>query len=207
MLRLFVYVLVRPMLNCFIFKKSLHSRLALLTLASASLLAVGLANTLTDTVSTRMNRAIAQAPPTQPGQPLTLRSDVQEANSKTGVITARGNVQIYYPARQIQATSAQAQYFSRERRIVLTGNVYVLQQGNSLRGETITYLIDEGRFVALPRSPKQVEAIYILRESPAASPTPTAPAPIPTPVVDPFGQPQFSPSGGSNTAPSNPQSR
>ena len=39
------------------------------------------------------------------GGPLTLRSDIQEANSQTGVVTARGNVQIYYPARQIQLTS------------------------------------------------------------------------------------------------------
>jgi lipopolysaccharide export system protein LptA len=107
-------------------------------------------------------------------QPLTLRSDVQEANAVTGVITARGNVQIYYPARQIQATSAQAQYYSRERRIVLSGDVYVLQQGNSLRGETITYLIDEGRFVALPDNGNQVESIYIVSDPNA--PTQTAPA-------------------------------
>lgn len=104
---------------------------------------------------------------------LTLRADVQEANAKTGVITARGNVQIFYPSRQIQATAAQAQYFSRERRIILSGNVYVLQEGNSLRGETITYLIDEGRFVALPQQSRQVESIYLVPESP----TPTTPAP------------------------------
>uniref|UniRef100_A0ACD5H2G7 LptA/OstA family protein n=1 Tax=Desertifilum tharense IPPAS B-1220 TaxID=1781255 RepID=A0ACD5H2G7_9CYAN len=110
-------------------------------------------------------------PPDQ-GRSLTLRSDIQEANSQTGIVTARGNVQIYYPARQIQATAAQAQYFSRERRIVLSGNVYVLQQGNSLRGETITYLIDEGRFVALPQAERQVEAIYII-------PDPEAPPNLP----------------------------
>lgn len=95
---------------------------------------------------------------------LTVRSDIQEANSQTGVVTARGNVQMYYPARQIQATAAQAQYFSKERRIVLTGNVYVLQQGNSIRGETITYLIDEGRFVALPPNNQQVESVYLLSD-------------------------------------------
>lgn len=117
---------------------------------------------------------------------MTLRSDVQEANAKTGVVTARGNVQINYPARQIQATAAQAQYFSRERRIVLSGNVYVLQEGNSMRGETITYLIDEGRFVALPAPPKQVESIYLV---PEASPAPT---PSPSPA-SPFGiRPEFS---------------
>jgi lipopolysaccharide export system protein LptA len=110
------------------------------------------------------------------GQPLTLRSDIQEANAVTGVITARGNVQINYPARNIQATSIQAQYYSRERRIVLSGNVYVLQDGNSLRGETITYLIDEGRFVATPDTNAQVESIYIVQDPNAPLSTTSAPA-------------------------------
>lgn len=107
---------------------------------------------------------ISQAPSAsaQTGQALTLRSDVQEANAITGVITARGNVQIDYPARQIQATSAQALYYSREQRIVLSGDVYVLQEGNSLRGEVVTYLIEEGRFVALPNDGQQVQSIYIV---------------------------------------------
>jgi lipopolysaccharide export system protein LptA len=109
----------------------------------------------------------AQAP-TQGGS-ITIRSDVQESNSETGIITARGNVQINYPARQIQATAAQAQYFSRERRLVLTGNVYVLQQGNSMRAETMTYLVDEGRFIATPQSDRQVESNYIVTE-PVAEP-------------------------------------
>ncbi|HEY9691879.1 MAG TPA: LptA/OstA family protein [Oculatellaceae cyanobacterium] len=106
----------------------------------------------------------AQAQTSQDNRPLSVRADVQEYNSKTGVVTARGNVQVLYPSRQIQGTAAQAQYFSRERRIVMSGNVYILQQGNSLRGETITYLIDEGRFVALPKSNKQVESVYIVSE-------------------------------------------
>ncbi len=106
----------------------------------------------------------AQATGEAPGRALTLRSDVQEANAKTGVVTARGNVQINYPSRQIQATSAQAQYFSKERRIILTGDVFVLQEGNSLRGETVTYLIDEGRFIAHPQPTSQVESIYIVSD-------------------------------------------
>ncbi|MBI4782701.1 MAG: organic solvent tolerance protein OstA [Oscillatoriophycideae cyanobacterium NC_groundwater_1537_Pr4_S-0.65um_50_18] len=128
--------------------------------------------------------ALAETLP--PGQALTMRSDVQEANSITGVITARGNVQINYPARQIQATSIQAQYYSREKRIILTGNVYVLQEGNSLRGETITYLIDEGRFVALPDNGQQVESIYLVQDA-AATPTPAA-----TTEAEPFNpKPEF----------------
>lgn len=129
----------------------------------------------------------AQPSAAMAGQPLTLRSDVQEANSITGVITARGNVQITYPARQIQATAVQAQYYVRERRIVLSGDVYVLQNGNSLRGETITYLIDEGRFVALPDQGRQVESIYIVQD---ASPTPSpSPSPSALPSFNP--KPEF----------------
>ncbi|ERT05932.1 ostA-like family protein [Lyngbya aestuarii BL J] len=104
------------------------------------------------------------APPAKqdPATAMTVRSDIQEADANTGIVTARGNVQINYPARNIQATAAQAQYFSREGRIVLSGDVYILQEGSSIRGETVTYLIEEGRFVALPAGGQQVESIYIV---------------------------------------------
>jgi lipopolysaccharide export system protein LptA len=97
-------------------------------------------------------------------QPLTLKADVQQLNAVTGVVTVRGNVRLLYPSRQIEATAAQGQYFSRERRIVLSGNVYVLQAGNSLRAESVTYLMDEGRFVALPQTSQQVESIILIQD-------------------------------------------
>lgn len=106
---------------------------------------------------------------------LIINATRQEADSKTGVFTAIGNVQINYPARQIQATAAQAQYFSRERKIILSGNVYVLQQGNSIRGDSITYLIDEGRFIATPKSNSQVESIYIINDRNPQAQTPSSP--------------------------------
>ena len=105
---------------------------------------------------------LAQSP-SQQGQ-ITLQSDIQESNSQTGIITARGNVKIQYPARKIQATAAQAQYYSRERRLILTGDVYVIQDGNSMRAETLTYLIDEERFIATPQSDRQVESTYIITD-------------------------------------------
>jgi len=117
----------------------------------------------------------------QDGGTITLRSDVQEANANTGVITARGNVQIDYPAQQIYATSAQAEYYSNERRIVLSGNVVINQEGNTLRAETATYLVDEGEFVALPAPNDQVEATYII---PAAEPGSVEPGATPTPNPD-----------------------
>lgn len=95
---------------------------------------------------------------------LTMRADTTQLDTNTGVVTARGNVQLNFPARQIQATANQAQYFDQERQIVLKGDVYVLQRGNSLRANTITYLIDEGRFVALPEPDRQVEAIFLVPE-------------------------------------------
>jgi lipopolysaccharide export system protein LptA len=155
-----------------------------LTLLSAAVLVGAVA------LPTPLTFAIAQTPGGQPnpaaGQPLTLRADVQEANAVTGVITARGNVQINYPARQIQATSVQAQYYSRERRIVLSGDVYVLQEGNSLRGETVTYLIDEGRFVALPDTGEQVESVYVV-------PDPNAPIVTPASAANESGDAAFNP--------------
>ena len=113
------------------------------------------------------------------GGSIKLRADVQEADANTGIITARGNVRIDYPEEAIYATSAQAQYYSRERRIVLTGNVFVQQEANTLKAEVVTYLIDEGRFVATPNANEQVESIYVLpepTEDPAAAPQPEEPA-------------------------------
>lgn len=129
----------------------------------SSLLAISLITPWAMTSNLSFNEVKAQS--TASKQPLTVRSDIQEANSETGVITARGNVYINYPARDLQATSTQAQYFSRERRLVLTGNVYVLQQGNTMRAETMTYLIDEGRFIATPETKQQVESVYLVDET------------------------------------------
>ncbi|NJM98177.1 MAG: LPS export ABC transporter periplasmic protein LptC [Phormidesmis sp. RL_2_1] len=121
----------------------------------------------------------------QSGGAIQLRASQVEANSNSGVVTAIGNVRIDYPSRQIYATSAQAQYYSREQRIVLSGDVYVDQQGNTLQAETITYLIEEGRFVATPSSGEQVNAVYFLPEDPDPAPRvePSNPTPlsIPTP--------------------------
>ncbi len=104
------------------------------------------------------------------GGTITLKADVQEANALTGVITARGNVQVEYPSQDIYATSAQAQYFSQERRIILSGNVVVNQEGNRIEAETITYLIDEGRFVALPQPNRQVQSTYFVPDAVAPAP-------------------------------------
>ncbi|SKB13919.1 conserved exported hypothetical protein [Planktothrix sp. PCC 11201] len=130
------------------------------------------------------------------GRAMTVRSDIQEADAQTGIVTARGNVQINYPARSIQATAAQAQYFSRERRIILSGNVFVLQEGNTIRGETVTYLIDEGRFIALPQGGGQVESMYLVPDESASPKNAT---------VEPFNpKPAFKTPLSAPSAPRNP---
>lgn len=95
---------------------------------------------------------------------LSILADTQEANSKTQVVTARGNVRLSYPLRQVRATANLAQYFIKQNRVVLTGNVSIVQNGNTLQGESITYLITEGKFVANPSANQQVRSNYIIPE-------------------------------------------
>jgi lipopolysaccharide export system protein LptA len=150
-------------------------------------LALLLSTALTSAIAllpSQVQIATAQTPQTsaQQNRPLYIRGKVQEYNSKTQVATVRGDVELVYPARGIQATAAQAQYFTRERQIILSGNVYVLQEGrNSIKAETVTYLIDEGRFVATPKQGRQVESIYIVNDNNQTN----APAPATPPLKKP----------------------
>ncbi len=110
----------------------------------------------------------SQSAPVRAQQPnaqgLSIEATTQEANSKTEVVTARGNVRLNYPSRQVRARANLAQYFIKQKRIVLTGNVTVVQEGNTIEGESIIYLIDEGKFVANPRVKQQVRSNYIIPE-------------------------------------------
>jgi lipopolysaccharide export system protein LptA len=106
--------------------------------------------------------------PVQAQQPnaqgLSIQADTQEANSKTEVVTARGNVRLNYPSRKVQARANIAQYYIKQKRILLTGNVLIVQDGNTLEGENIIYLIEEGKFIANPKVKQQVRSNYILAE-------------------------------------------
>ena len=139
--------------------------------------------------------ALGQTPPapTVVRNPITVLSDIQESNSETGTIVARGNVFVDHPSRNLEATSAQAQYFSNERRLILSGDVLVLQEGNSLRAETVTYLVDEGRMIAIPLPNKQVESIYLIPESQAQ---PGAADPIDSSLLN--GDPNAQPPAGAD---------
>ena len=97
---------------------------------------------------------------------ITIESDTQSADNITGVVTAVGNVRIVYPSRGMVATSRQAQYFSREAMLVLSGDVDVVQEdGNSIRAERVTYNLDEERAMANPIPGQQVQSTLLLKQS------------------------------------------
>jgi len=103
-----------------------------------------------------------------------FQSDLQEANSNTGIVVATGNIRFEYPARQIVATAQKATFNNKERTIVMEGNVSVQQQGgNTMQAESVTYAIDESRFLAAPTTGKQVRATYTLPPDKTPDKTPT----------------------------------
>lgn len=119
----------------------------------------------------------AQSPAVTPATGVvSIESDVQRADNLTGVVTATGNVRIIYADRGVVATARQAQYFSREGRVVLSGDVDVIQtDGPSLRAERITYLVDQQRVVAEPTAGQQVYSSFPITPLTADEPNRTTP--------------------------------
>jgi lipopolysaccharide export system protein LptA len=136
----------------------------------------------------------AAAQPPAPAQParvstglVTIESDQQRADQLTGVITATGNVRIVYPDERVVATARQAQYFSKENRVVLSGDVDIVQEGgNLIRAERVMYLVDGERLIAIPPTGQQVFSRVRIQQTPPASPAATpAAAPAPAPAAQP----------------------
>ena len=101
--------------------------------------------------------ATARPAATPDGGLVTIESDSQQADNRTGVVTAIGNVRIAYPDRHMVATARQAQYFSREGKLVLTGDVDVIDaDGQRIRAERLVYRLDSERLLAEPLGGKQV---------------------------------------------------
>ena len=102
----------------------------------------------------------------EPSGLVTVESDLQQADNVTGVVTAIGNVRITYPVKQVQATARQAQYFTKEERIILIGDVEVTQDGgNRLNAERVTYLVLEDRLIADPATEDQVFSKFKLQRT------------------------------------------
>jgi lipopolysaccharide export system protein LptA len=183
---------------------------AIRTLASLTLalLIGGLAGRAAEPTSQQPSPAPPQAPapiplqtsaPTTPSPApaapapsglVTIESDQQQGDNVTGIITATGNVRILYPDRRVVATSRQAQYFTREERIVLTGDVDVVQEdGNRLRAERVVYLVESERVLAQPGEGQQVFSQLQLQTRPTAIPAGPTPAVGPGPTAAPAPAP------------------
>jgi lipopolysaccharide export system protein LptA len=144
----------------------MHPRLNRALPAPARLLALALVGALP---------SLSAAAPAPTGM-VTIESDSQRADNRTGIVTANGNVRITYPDRGMVATSRQAQYFSKEGRLVLTGDVDVVDtQGQSIRAERMVYRLDDERLVAEPPAGQQVFSRLRLQTRPAAAPAPIVP--------------------------------
>lgn len=104
---------------------------------------------------------------------VTIESDLQRADRATGVVTSIGNVRIVYPDQRVVATARQAQYFSKEGRVVLSGDVDIVQEGgNLIRAEQVVYLVNAERLQAIPMAGQQVFSRVRLQSQ---STTPAAP--------------------------------
>jgi lipopolysaccharide export system protein LptA len=142
-------------------------RRCLTVIAALSLLAVtspdpGVAQSRQANASVAATSAPTSPAPSRPvatpdGGLVTIESDSQQADNRTGVVTAIGNVRIEYPDRHMVATARQAQYFSREGKLVLTGDVDVIDaDGQRIRAERLVYRLDSERLLAEPIGGKQV---------------------------------------------------
>ena len=88
---------------------------------------------------------------------ITIESDQQTADNSIGVVTAQGNVRLVHVDRGIVATGRQAQYFMKEERIVLSGDVDIVQKnGDLLQADKIVYSLVDERALATPSENQQV---------------------------------------------------
>ena len=153
----------------------LRTSLLLVTAAGGLLTAAGAAPPLQGSPSSQPAGSLTPTPAPDPALGLiTIEADRQLADQRTGVVTAIGRVRISYPPRQLVATARQAQYYSREGRLVLSGDVDLQEAGGqSLRAERLVYRLDSERLEVMPAPGRQV--ITRLRLQPPAG---TRPAPV-----------------------------
>lgn len=132
-------------------------RAACLALLAAAVSATSVAQAQTSSPPQQAQPTPASRVSTPTSGLVTIESDQQRADNKTGVITATGNVRIVYPDQKVVATARQAQYFSQEGRVVLSGDVDIVQtDGHAMRAERVIYDVTTERLLAEPPAGKQV---------------------------------------------------
>lgn len=141
--------------------RSLTPSLVLTLCAGPPVLALSRISTVpTRSAAVPLPTVVAATPSTNParGGLVSIESDQQQADNVTGVVTAIGNVRITYPERGMVATARQAQYYTREGRLVLSGDVDIIDRdGQRLRADQIVYWLNGQRLLALPAKGQQVQ--------------------------------------------------
>jgi lipopolysaccharide export system protein LptA len=111
---------------------------------------------------------------------VTIESDLQQADNTTGIVTATGNVRIVYPDQRVVATARQAQYYSKEGRVVLSGDVDVIQaDGHAIKAERVIYDVNRERITAEPPIGGQVYSRYRMTSPTSGTDAPTAGTGVP----------------------------
>jgi len=115
---------------------------------------------------------------------VSVESDLQQADNTTGIVTATGNVRIVYPDQRVVATARQAQYYTKEGRVVLSGDVDVIQaDGHTIKAEQVVYDVNRERISAVPPAGGQVFTLYRMTPSTPASDSTKPVTGRPTPGV------------------------
>lgn len=71
-----------------------------------------------------------------------MRPMNQSTATVADVYIWQGNVKFDFKAAKINATADKAEVFPKERKVVLTGNVKILQNGKIQEADTVTYVFN-----------------------------------------------------------------
>jgi lipopolysaccharide assembly outer membrane protein LptD (OstA) len=96
--------------------------------------------TTVTSLSIIINSVSAQRLDTQPSATTPIKQTTQPV---ADVYIWQGNVKFDFKAAKINATADKAEVFPKERKVVLTGNVRILQNGKIQETDTVTYLFKQ----------------------------------------------------------------
>jgi lipopolysaccharide assembly outer membrane protein LptD (OstA) len=96
--------------------------------------------TTVTSLSVIINSVGAQQLDTQPSATIPIKPITQPV---ADVYIWQGNVKFDFKAAKINATADKAEVFPKERKVVLTGNVRILQNGKIQETDTVTYLFKQ----------------------------------------------------------------
>jgi lipopolysaccharide export system protein LptA len=107
-------------------------RILLSFLLPASLTTVASLSVIISTVGAQQLNSQASA----------MRPMNQSTATVADVYIWQGNVKFDFKAAKINATADKAEVFPKERKVVLTGNVKILQNGKIQEADTVTYVFN-----------------------------------------------------------------